>query len=248
MRLKAALLFVVFVAGLAAASTASADVQITMRDGRVSVIAKDATLRQILAEWARVGQTKILNADRVPSPPLTLQLNNVPETQALDTLLRTVSGYVASPRAEIVPNLSRFDRIAIIPTPAPPMSATSGSAVPPVFPQPQAFQPFPRPVAPVGDDQQDVPNQAPVFNQFPPPQVVNPAQQGDRININGAPAQVPGVMPAPGPLVLPQGGTPAAAPGAYPGASAMPVGSAVPGMIAVPPGQPAQPKKPGGGQ
>ena len=87
---------------LAAASTASADVQITMRDGRVSVIAKDATLRQILAEWAKVGQTKILNADRVPGAPLTLQLNNVPETQALDTLLRTVSGYVASPRAEIV--------------------------------------------------------------------------------------------------------------------------------------------------
>jgi hypothetical protein len=241
MRLKAALLFVVFVAGLAAASTASADVQITMRDGRVSVIAKDATLRQILAEWARVGQTKILNADRVPSPPLTLQLNNVPETQALDTLLRTVSGYVASPRAEIAPNLSRFDRIAIIPTPAPPMSATSGSAAPPVFPQPQAFQSFPRPAAPVGDDQQDVPNQAPVFNQFPPPQVANPAPQN-------TPMQTPGVTPAPGPLVLPQGGTPAAAPGAYPGASAMPVGSAVPGMIAAPPGQPAQPKKPGGGQ
>src|ERR1035437_10826974 len=97
MRLKAALLFVVFVAGQAAASTAAADVQITMRDGRVSVIAKDATLRQILAEWAKVGQTKILNADRVPSPPLTLQLNNVPEIQALDTLLRTVRGYLAAP-------------------------------------------------------------------------------------------------------------------------------------------------------
>jgi hypothetical protein len=52
------------------------------------------------------------------------------------------------------------------------------------------------------------------------------------------------VTPASGPLVLPQGGTPSA----YPGASAMPVGSAVPGMIAAPPGQPAQPKKPGGGQ
>jgi len=110
-----------------------------------------------------------------------------------------------------------------------------------VFPQPQAFQPFPRPAAPVGDDQQDVPNQAPVFNQFPPPQVANPAPQN-------TPMQTPGVTPAPGPLVLPQGGTPAAAPGAYPGASAMPVGSAVPGMIAAPPGQPAQPKKPGGGR
>jgi hypothetical protein len=239
MRLKAALAFGVFVAGLAAASTSSADVQITMRDGRVSVIAKDATLRQILAEWARVGQTKILNGDRVLGPPLTLQLNNVPESQALDTLLRTLSGYVASPRAEIVSNLSRFDRIAIMPTPASPM-ATSGSAAPPVFPQAsQAFQQLPRPVAPFADDQQDAPNQAPVFNQFPPPQVANPAPQN---------TQTPGVMPAPGPLVLPQGGTPAAAPGAYPGALTMPMGSSVPGMIVPAPGQPAQPKKPGGGQ
>ena len=73
-----------------------------MHDGRVSIVAKDATLRQILAEWAKVGQTKILNGDRVPGGPLTLQLNNVPEAQALDTLLRTVSGYLASPRAEFV--------------------------------------------------------------------------------------------------------------------------------------------------
>jgi len=237
MRLKAALAFGVFVAGLAAASTSSADVQITMRDGRVSVIAKDATLRQILAEWARVGQTKILNGDRVPGPPLTLQLNNVPESQALDTLLRTLSGYVASPRAEIVSNLSRFDRIAIMPTPASPM-ATSGSAAPPVFPQAsQTFQQFPRPLA---DDQQDTPNQAPVFYQFPPPQVANPASQNTPMT--------PGVMtPAPGPLVLPPG-APAAAPSAYPGTLTLPVGSSVPGMIVAAPGQPAQPKKPGGGQ
>ncbi len=224
MRLITALAFGVLVS-LAAASTASADVQITMRDGRVSIIAKDATLRQILAEWAKVGQTKILNAERVPGPPLTLQLTNVSEQQALDTLLRTLSGYVASPRAEIVSNLSRFDRIAIMPTPAPAMTTNAGSA-------PPAPPPFPPPVPSLGDDQQEGPNRAPVFNQFPPPQVANPTQQN-------VPMQTPGVMPAPGPLVLPQGGT------AYPGATTMPVGSSVPGM---PVPAPAQPKKPGGGQ
>ena len=35
--------------GLSAA--ASADVQLTIQNGRVSLVAKDATLRQILAEW-----------------------------------------------------------------------------------------------------------------------------------------------------------------------------------------------------
>lgn len=219
------LAFGALLASLAVAAPASADVQITMHDGRVSIMAKDATLRQILAEWAKVGQTKILNGDRVPSGLLTLQLNNVPEAQALDTLLRTVSGYLASPRAEFVSNLSKFDRIAIVPTPAPPMSMpTASAAPPPMFQQPPAFQ---RPA--VMDDQQDAPNQ-PVFNQFPPPQVANPAQQL-------------GVAPAPGPLVLPPGGTAAPA-SAYPGGATAPVGSSVPGMIVAPP----PPKKPGGGQ
>jgi len=217
------------VASLAVAAPASADVQITMHDGRVSIVAKDATLRQILAEWAKVGQTKILNGDRVPSGPLTLQLNNVPEAQALDTLLRTVSGYLASPRAEFVSNLSTFDRIAIVPTPAPPMSMPSASAAPPpMFQQPPVFQ------RPVMDDQEGAPNQ-PVFNQFPPPQVANPAQQQN--------PQPFGVAPAPGPLVLPPNAAPPAA--AYPGgATTTPLGSSVPGMIVAPP----PPKKPGGGQ
>ena len=66
------------------AVAASADVQLTMQDGRVSLVAKDATVRQILAEWARVGQTKIVNMERVPGGPMTLELTNVPEAQALE--------------------------------------------------------------------------------------------------------------------------------------------------------------------
>ena len=88
---------------------AGAQVQFTMQNGRVSLVAKDATLKQILAEWARVGQTKIVNVERVPDSPLTLQLIDVPEEQALDTLLRNLSGYVAAPRAAGATGASRFD-------------------------------------------------------------------------------------------------------------------------------------------
>src|SRR5947199_273211 len=101
---------------VAASSTASADVRLTIQDGRVSLVAKDATLRQILAEWARVGQTKIVNAERVPGGPVTLQLTNVPEEQALATLLRSLTGYVAAPRPTDAGNLSQFDRIVVVPT------------------------------------------------------------------------------------------------------------------------------------
>ncbi|PYQ78964.1 MAG: hypothetical protein DMG03_26995 [Acidobacteria bacterium] len=41
-----------------AGSAAFAEVQLTLQNGRVSIVAKDATVRQILTEWARVG-TKV---------------------------------------------------------------------------------------------------------------------------------------------------------------------------------------------
>ena len=85
-------------ATLSTSRIASADVQVTMQNGRVTVIAKNATLAQILAEWARVGQTKIVNGERVPGGPVTLQLTDMPEQQALDTLLRSIAGYMAAPR------------------------------------------------------------------------------------------------------------------------------------------------------
>src|SRR5437762_13984962 len=111
---------------LVAVSTAAADtpIQLTIQGGRVSLTAKDATVRQILAEWARVGQTKIVNAERVPGGPLTIELTNVPEGQALDVLLRSVSGYMAAPRAVAAANLSVFDRVFVMPTasaPKPPV-------------------------------------------------------------------------------------------------------------------------------
>ena len=68
---------------LAAGSTAFADVQLTIRNGQVSLVAKDATVRQILTEWARVGQTKIVNVERSPGGPITLELKDVPEQEAL---------------------------------------------------------------------------------------------------------------------------------------------------------------------
>jgi hypothetical protein len=69
------------------ASTAFAEVKVSMQDGRVSIVAKDATLRQILTEWASVGQTKIVNVERIPGGPMTIELTNMPEQQALDLLL-----------------------------------------------------------------------------------------------------------------------------------------------------------------
>lgn len=221
---------------LLASSTAFADVQLTLQNGRVSLVAKDATVRQILTEWARIGQTKIVNLERIPGGPVSLELQNVTESQALDVLLRTVAGYLAAPRPTSVANLSVFDRIVVMPTVPGPRAPVSASAQPPVFQQPQFNQP-PQQADDDSDDQQPAPNGAvpnqnrgPIFNAFPQPQVVNP--QG------GAAAQP-----------MPQPAVPAAAPSAFPTAPAG--GVAVPGMVAPapPPGQqppPGQVRRPGG--
>jgi hypothetical protein len=250
MQLKKALAFAVVFIGFTA--TAFADVTLSMQDGRVTLVAKDATLRQILAEWARVGQTKIVNGDRVPGGPVTLQLTNVPEEQALDTLLRTLTGYVAAPRPTLARNLSQFDRIVIVPQiaqPVAPAGAAAGPA-PATYPQPAMPTPFAQPgqvqpIPGVADDQDDdrptVPR-GPVFNTFPAPQVVAPQPQG-------YPTTTPGMVPpAQGPMVVPQPNPYGPQTSPYPGAPTTPAAVPTPGMIPQPPQQPGQPKRPGQGQ
>jgi len=210
------------VMSLLTASVSSADVQLQLRDGRVSIVAKDATVRQILTEWARVGQTKVVNVERIPGGPLTLELSDIPEAQALDVLLRSVSGYMAAPRATTVANLSVFDRIIVMPTVAAPRPAAS-TAAPPVQ-QPQ-FTPA---APPPDDDADDTPSRVqmpqpprpPVFNAFPPPQVGGPG-------VGGVPVQG-GQAAQPKPVF---GATPTAPPNG---------GVAVPGMIIPAPPPPGQ--------
>jgi hypothetical protein len=157
-------LALVIVTWLAAGSTAFAEVHLTIRNGQVSLVAKDATVRQILTEWARVGQTKIVNVERIPGGPITLELKDLPEQEALDVLLRSVSGYMAAPRATGVANASAFDRIIVMPTSVAPR-APAGAAPPPVFPQPGMPGPFGQPRQ-VEDDQGE--DERPVPSVLPP--------------------------------------------------------------------------------
>ena len=58
-----------------------------------------------------------MDAERVPGTPLTLRLENVPEREALDIVLRSAAGYIAAPRAQVVAgSVSRFDRVIVMAT------------------------------------------------------------------------------------------------------------------------------------
>lgn len=242
---------------LSVASTASAEVKVTIQNGLVTVVAKDATVRQIIAEWARVGQAKVVNGERLPGGPISMELTDMPEAMVLDTLLRGAAGYVAAPRPAAVAGLSTFDRVIVMPTSSAPRATMSAPPPPPVFQQPQfAQQPA------VADDDQDVdrpqpngqpnPNpRGPVFNTFPQqPQVINP-QTGQPVTV---PQQVPNQFPNQAPQQAPMASpTPTAPFGgvAVPGMIApSPQPAQQPGVISAPqqPAQPGQVRRPGGGQ
>ena len=229
---------------LALGTQASADVRISLRDGRVSLSAKDATVRQILTEWARVGRTQIVNVERIAGGPITIELTNVPEQDALDMLLRTLSGYMVAPRAPSIADASQFDRIIVMPTTASPRPAASASAPPPPAPFGNLngiMQPPPE-----DDDNNHVPGGitlppalAPIFNNLnlggQQGQPNNPRRPG---NTAGPGPGIFGTVPqSDQQVVVPVPAVPTA-PGTQPAAS--PFGAvAAPGMIAAPPpGQP----------
>ncbi|MFO7694450.1 MAG: hypothetical protein R6V57_15295 [Vicinamibacterales bacterium] len=99
------------------------EVRLSIKDGRVALVARDATLREILVEWERVGGTRIVNRDRVPGTRLTLEFADVSEEQVLTTLLRPMAGYMASRRIGPEGGASAFSRIVLMPALATPASA-----------------------------------------------------------------------------------------------------------------------------
>lgn len=144
---------VAFALLLASAGPALAQsVSLTLRDGRVTLITQNATPAAILAEWARQGQMKVVDGERVPATPLSLRLENVSEREALDIVLRGAAGYIAAPRAQAISGgMSRFDRVLIMASspgastaskPAPiTRAAAVGAAAPAAFtPAPQVVE------------------------------------------------------------------------------------------------------------
>lgn len=214
--------------------------------GRVTLSAENAPVRVILQEWARLGGATIVNADRLTGPPVTLELSNVSERQALDILLRNAAGYMLAPRRPGTDGVSAFDRILILPTstaprnpPPPPAAASPVNGPRPIVlprpPVPVPVEPQPEPFDPaVEEPDTDDPNADPAARPTPPagvPRPLIPQIQRPGTVPDNAPAEEPvedapvGVQPAPGnPFGVPFGS------------------SSQPGVIATPRPEPNQPQ------
>jgi hypothetical protein len=224
--------------GVAAVAAAQAPLQLHISDGRVTLHAQNVPVRTILAEWSKVGGAKIINGEAVAGAPLTLDLEAVPERQALDIVLRGVSGYVLAARQAGAVGVSMYDRIMILPTsvaprnPTPAVAGTAPGIIRPVVPR-------------QGDDQNatDDPDAAqgndgvPLGRPVPIPRPI----------VGGVPVGIPGGVPIAPPVAVAPDGEPQPQPPLVVTPAnpfGLPAGSSTrPGVIAPPPqqGQPPRP-------
>ena len=122
----------VAVAASGAVRTAGADeLAFTIVGGRVTLIAADVPLRDVLDEWARAGSTRFVGVDAVGASPVSLHLEGVAEREALRLLLRPAAGYLAAPRAPGVSGASIYDRVRIRSARRAPLPAHPGEPRPP---------------------------------------------------------------------------------------------------------------------
>ncbi len=233
MSFRAIAAVVLLSAACAAPASAQQSIKLEFKDGRVSLNAQNAPLRSILAEWARLGGSTIVNGDRVAGAPVTLELVAVPERQALDTLLRSVAAYMLAPRRLGSVGASTFDRILILPTsaaprnPAPVAAGPPGGGPRPLLPRPQVLVNPEIPGDGNDDDQQ--------ADLGPQPRVVRPPQPLPGSG-NVVPVPVSDPDSATEPVII--GGTAPTAGNPF----GIPAGSSArPGVIA--PAQPANPNQ-----
>jgi hypothetical protein len=223
------------VVGFAAFAAAQAPLQLHISNGRVTLHAQNVPLRTILAEWSKLGGAKIVNGDAVAGAPLTLELESVPERQALEIILRGVSGYVLAARQPGTVGVSMYDRIMILPTSAAPRNpppALAGNApglIRPVAPRQADDQ--------IADDQDAAQgNEVPLPRPVPIPRPV----------VGGAPVP-PGGAPMPPVAVVPDNDSQQPPPGLVVTPAnpfGLPAGSSTrPGVIAPAP-QPQPPRPP----
>lgn len=164
---------------LAALPAAGQSVKLSFHGGRVDLSAENASVRAILTEWARIGGTRVVNADRIAGPPVTVEFKDAYEQQALESLLRGVSGYIVGPRlAPGAPTSSGFDRIVILAT----SNAPRPNTITPAVSRPLGPQPLRR--LPTIDDTPDDPidnDPGPLVTGNPGPRPETPADLRRRL-------------------------------------------------------------------
>ena len=128
--LRFALTLLIAAAVLAASPAAGQTADVSFAAGRVTITAHETPLAVILGAWERHGGSQFVGAGRLPVQPVSVQLVDVPEREALRVLLRSAAGYVALPKAATPAGASAYDRVLIMAERAPAAARRLRAGVP----------------------------------------------------------------------------------------------------------------------
>lgn len=213
-----ALVAAVLVSSAPAMAQDARKLDISFDNGKVTLVAQNVTLREILAEWARKGGSRIVNAEKLTGAPVVMtEFRDQPEGQVLNTLLRDVPGIGVSMRDIPATGGSAIGAVFILATRAPSSGSSVGSsaALPAnrlTFENPPQPQAQPRMIQGSPDD--EIPPVRPIAGDKPPVTANAPAGQPTP---NPSLRTGPGGVVVPG-VITPGQGAPATAPGPGPAA------------------------------
>jgi hypothetical protein len=168
--------------------------QLSVKDGLVTLVAQNVTVREILGEWQRRTGCQFVNAERLAGGPVTFEFPGRPELEVIDSLLRGSAGsvagsgygYIVGPRTDGGQSGSLCGAVYILPTSHP----TSTAGFMPSGPAPVAA-----PLMTTGSPDDEIPPVSPIPGV--PPQVQPrpgqplPGMQQPGQNVNPSP-QTPG--------------------------------------------------------
>ena len=113
-RAAAGTLLAVVLAVVGSPLPGAGEIRISMDRGRVTLVATDAPLADVIAEWSRVGDMRFVGAETLGGEAITLHLIDAAEGDAIRLLLRSAAGYVAAPRRPGAPGAARYNRVTIL--------------------------------------------------------------------------------------------------------------------------------------
>lgn len=167
--------------------------------GNVSLTALNVTVREILAEWTRLGGSRFLNVERLTGAPLQIpvQFDRQPEGEVLASLLAGTSGYIIGPKMVGMAGTSRFGTVVIQAT----SNATASTSFSPNnFSSASAPPPVTR-----GNPDDEIAPVTPPMSPAGAPAATNANQPGPRPN-------APSVGVPAAPVIVPIGPAPPATP------------------------------------
>jgi|KBSSwiStaDraftv2_1062776.scaffolds.fasta_scaffold505022_2 hypothetical protein len=108
-----------------ATEAAPQSLTLTIERGLVTISAENVTLDDILSRWSDTTGLKVVSKNgSVARTPINLRLTAVPEREALQTVLRDLSGYIMGERRDPATGVVTIDRLLILTESTAPIGST----------------------------------------------------------------------------------------------------------------------------